>query len=34
MRAYADEIEARAETLEARPRGWAEWIREHAERLG
>lgn len=36
MRAYADEIDARAATLEApaaqEARGWAEWIREHAER--
>jgi hypothetical protein len=36
MRAYADEIDARAVALEASAaraaRGWVEWIREHAER--
>jgi hypothetical protein len=36
MRAYADEIDARAAALEASAaqaaRGWAKWIREHAER--
>ena len=36
MRAYADEIDARAATLETpavqETRAWAEWIREHAER--
>jgi hypothetical protein len=36
MRAYADEIDARVAALEApaaqAARGWAEWIREHAER--
>ena len=36
MRAYADEIDARALTLAApaaqAAHGWAEWIREHAER--
>lgn len=35
MRAYADEIDARASALEApaarAAREWAEWIREHAE---
>jgi epoxyqueuosine reductase QueG len=36
MRAYADEIDERAASLAApatqAARGWAEWIREHAER--
>lgn len=36
MRTYADEIDTRAAALEApaaqAARGWAEWIREHAER--
>jgi hypothetical protein len=36
MRAYADEIDARASAQEApaarAARVWAEWIREHAER--
>jgi hypothetical protein len=36
MRAYADEIDARAVALETpaaqAAREWAEWIREHAER--
>jgi hypothetical protein len=38
MRAYADEIDARAATLEApaarAARGWAEWIREHCRAHG
>jgi hypothetical protein len=36
MRAYADEVDARAEALEGpaarEAREWAAWIREHAER--